>query len=240
MLTPGALRRTPTAQWLRRVERTAWVLALILGGVWAGARGLAYVSKERSLRAFEAQQATAERGIPGPPTVPASMAVYTGSGGSLGVSSASIDQSLWDRGRVRAHALALARPAPPPLAVLRIPRLRLEVPVLEGTDEWTLDRAVGHIDGTARPGEVGNVGIAGHRDGFFRVLKDISAGDAMELALSGETRRYRVQQISVVRPDDVSVLDPDQRQVLTLVTCYPFYFVGSAPERFIVRAELVP
>lgn len=238
MLDPGALRRTPTVQWLRRMERVAWVLAFVLGGIWAGARGLGYLAKERSLQAFEAERATVERERPGVPAVTAAMAV--GPGTSLGVGSASIDQSLWDRGRVRAYALAMGRPAPPPLAVLRIPRLHLEVPVLEGTDEWTLDRAVGHIDGTPRPGEVGNVGIAGHRDGFFRVLKDISAGDAMELALPGETRHYRVEKVSIVRPDDVSVLDPDPSHVLTLVTCYPFYFVGSAPERFIVRAELVP
>jgi sortase A len=98
---------------------------------------------------------------------------------------------------------------------------------------------VGHIARTPQPGEAGNVGIAGHRDGFFRVLKDIVAGDLMELALPGETRRYRVQKISIVRPEDVSVIDPDSRSLLTLVTCYPFYFVGSAPERFIVRSELV-
>jgi sortase A len=156
------------------------------------------------------------------------------------VAAGPVDQSLWDRGRIRAYLATLARPAPPPLGVLRIPRLHLEVPILEGTDEWTLDRAVGHIEGTARPGATGNVGIAGHRDGYFRVLKDIAAGDAIELVLQHKIERYRVQKLSIVGPDDVGVLAPGTDSSLTLVTCYPFYFVGSAPKRFIVRAELVP
>ena len=228
MLNRDALQRSPTALWLRRGERTAWVLAVVLAVIWAGARGVAYLSAERSLGAFEVARA-AERDAPAPQLVSAAMALRPG----------AVDQSLWDRGRIRAYVAALARPGPPPLAVLHIPRLRLEVPVLEGTDEWTLNRAVGHIAGTAQPGELGNVGIAGHRDGFFRVLKDIAAGDVMELALAGDIHRYRVQRVSIVGPDDVSVLDPDPRSVLTLVTCYPFYFVGSAPERFIVKAERV-
>ncbi|HET9037533.1 MAG TPA: class D sortase, partial [Myxococcaceae bacterium] len=135
-----------------------------------------------------------------------------------------------------AYARALARPAPPPLAVLRIPRLRFEAPVLAGTDEWTLDRAVGHIEGTAHPGQRGNVGLSAHRDGFFRVLKDVAEGDVLELALPGEVRRFRVDRLSIVGPDDVGVLSPSPSERLTLVTCYPFYFVGPAPKRFIVEA----
>jgi sortase A len=147
-----------------------------------------------------------------------------------------VDQHLWDAGRIRAYARALTRPAPPPLAVLRIPRLGLEVPVLEGTDEWTLDRAVGHIEGTARPGVAGNVGIAGHRDSFFRVLKDVAEGDRLELAFPGEVRHYRVARLSIVQPDEVDVLAPSRDSRVTLVTCHPFYFVGAAPKRFIVQA----
>ena len=91
------------------------------------------------------------------------------------------DQSLWSPNRVSAWRKALSDPAPVPLAVLRIPKIRLEVPVLPGTDDRTLDRAVGHIEGTAQPGTDGNSGIAGHRDGFFRGLKDITPGDVIEL-----------------------------------------------------------
>jgi sortase A len=146
------------------------------------------------------------------------------------------DQSLWSAKRAIAWREALREPAPAPLAVLRIPKIRLEVPVLPGTDDRTLDRALGHIEDTARPGTDGNSGIAGHRDGFFRGLKDITPGDAIELDTLQGMELYRVERTWVVNPDDVSVLDPTPTRVLTLVTCYPFYFVGSAPQRFIVRA----
>jgi LPXTG-site transpeptidase (sortase) family protein len=90
-----------------------------------------------------------------------------------------------------------------------------------------------------RPGTEGNVGIAGHRDGFFRALKDIAEGDAIELQTLGGRETYRVERTWIVEPEDVSVLDPTPSRSLTLVTCYPFYFVGSAPQRFIVRAVSV-
>jgi sortase A len=122
--------------------------------------------------------------------------------------------------------------------VLRIPKIRLEAPVLPGTDDRTLDRAVGHIEGTAQPGTNGNSGIAGHRDGFFRGLKDITPGDMIELDTLQKKESYRIERTWVVNPEDVSVLDPTSTRTLTLVTCYPFYYIGSAPRRFIVRAVL--
>jgi sortase A len=149
------------------------------------------------------------------------------------------DQSLWSPVRVNAWRQAIGEPVPAPLAVLRIPKIRLEVPVLPGTDDHTLDRAAGHIEDTAQPGMDGNSGIAGHRDGFFRGLKDITPGDMIELDTLQGTDVYRVERTWVVKPEDVSVLDPTPKPALTLVTCYPFYFVGSAPERFIVRAVRV-
>jgi sortase A len=149
------------------------------------------------------------------------------------------DQSLWAPSRVSAWHKALLEPAPEPLAVLRIPKLRLEVAVLPGTDDRTLDRALGHIEGTALPGTDGNLGIAGHRDGFFRGLKDIAPGDVVELETRQGQDVYQVERAWIVKPDDVSVLDPTPTRTLTLVTCYPFYFVGSAPQRFIVRAVRV-
>jgi len=149
---------------------------------------------------------------------------------------AAPDLSLWDRERISAWRLALTEPAPPPLAVLRIPKIRLEVAVLHGTDDVTLNRAVGHIDDTALPGTDGNSGIAGHRDGFFRGLKDIGPEDAIELETLRGKEVYRVERTWVVDPEDVSVLDPTPTRSLTLVTCYPFYHVGPAPQRYIVRA----
>ena len=148
------------------------------------------------------------------------------------------DQSLWSPERIVAWRKAVDEPAATPLAVLRIPRLRLEVPVLPGTDDRTLDRAVGHIDDTALPGADGNSGIAGHRDGFFRGLKDIAEGDVIELETAKVKEVYRVERTWVVDPEDVSVLDPTPTRALTLVTCYPFYYIGPAPRRFIVRAVL--
>jgi sortase A len=122
---------------------------------------------------------------------------------------------------------------------MEIPRLSLSTVVAEGVDKRTLRRAVGHIPGTALPGQRGNVGIAGHRDTFFRSLKDIHVEDIIVLTTVWGEYRYRVVSSRVVSPDDVAVLHPTSNEVLTLVTCYPFYFVGPAPDRFIVRAERV-
>jgi sortase A len=149
------------------------------------------------------------------------------------------DQRLWSPERIRAWAESRQQAAPDTLAILRIRRIGLEAPVMEGTDDWTLNRAAGHIDDTAAPGAEGNSGIAAHRDGFFRALKDAQVGDVLEL----ETRRgaltYRIESIWIVEPEDVSVLDPTPVAAVTLVTCYPFYFVGAAPQRYIVRAVRV-
>ena len=125
------------------------------------------------------------------------------------------------------------------LGRIQIPRLGLEAIVIEGTSKTTLRRAVGHISGTALPGELGNVGISGHRDTFFRPLRNIRQNDIITLTtLSGEFR-YRVVSTKIVPPFAIAVLDSTQEEILTLVTCYPFYFLGSAPDRFIVRAERV-
>jgi sortase A len=122
---------------------------------------------------------------------------------------------------------------------MEIPRLGLSMVVAEGIDGRTLRRAIGHIPGTALPGQLGNVGIAGHRDTFFRPLEDIHVDDIIEITTPWGEYRYRVVSSRVVSPDDVAVLDPTSNEVLTLVTCHPFYFVGPAPNRFIVRAERV-
>jgi len=151
----------------------------------------------------------------------------------------SLDMSLWSPKRIQAWQRLATLPRPVPLAMLHIPRIRLSVPVLEGTDDVTLNRGLSHIEETAAPGADGNAGIAGHRDGFFRGLKDAVVGDVIELETLRETQRYRIERIWIVDPSDVSVLDPTATQSITLVTCYPFYFVGSAPQRFIVRAVRV-
>ncbi len=122
---------------------------------------------------------------------------------------------------------------------LEIPRLNLAVMVREGADEGTLSRAVGHIPGTALPGNIGNVGLAGHRDTFFRALRNIRADDVIDLETTAGTYRYVVNSTRIVTPRDVRVLRASGGETLTLVTCYPFYYVGSAPKRFIVHATQV-
>ena len=139
----------------------------------------------------------------------------------------------------RAHAATPANySSGESIGVLRIESLGMEVPVLEGTDKVTLNRGVGRIAGTALPEFGGNIGIAGHRDSFFRPLRKIRSGDKIELLTASGKQVYRVDQIKVTNPTDVSVLQPRQTPSLTLVTCYPFYYVGSAPKRYIVAASL--
>jgi sortase A len=109
--------------------------------------------------------------------------------------------------------------------------------VLQGTNSRMLRLGPGHIEGTPLPGEGGNSGIAGHRDTFFRGLKDIRKNDEIQFQAATGLFRYQVEWVKVVAPDDLSVLSPSSESALTLVTCYPFYFVGPAPKRFVVRAH---
>jgi sortase A len=143
--------------------------------------------------------------------------------------------------RTATVAAAIPRPRPvngQAIGRLEIPRLGVSVVVRAGSDARTLQLAVGHIPGTALPGDRGNVGLAGHRDTFFRRLRDIQPDDEIRMTTPEGTFRYHVERTLIVQPQDVWVLDASSDPVLTLVTCYPFTYVGSAPERFIVRASL--
>jgi LPXTG-site transpeptidase (sortase) family protein len=137
-----------------------------------------------------------------------------------------------------------SRPRPAPaagtvLARITAPTVKMATMVLEGSDDATLNRGAGHIEDTPFPGERGNIGIAGHRDTVFRPLKGIRVGDPMELTTSDRVYHYRVKKTLIVMPEDVYVLDPTAAPTVTLVTCYPFEYIGHAPKRFIVQAELV-
>jgi LPXTG-site transpeptidase (sortase) family protein len=125
------------------------------------------------------------------------------------------------------------------VARLEAPAVGLAATVLEGSDEGTLARAAGHIETTAMPGEAGNIGIAGHRDTTFRPVRSLKMGDTLALTTADHRFEYRISKTMIVEPEDVYVLDPTPQPTLTLVTCYPFTFIGHAPQRFIVRAELV-
>lgn len=151
----------------------------------------------------------------------------------------AVDTSLWSDSRTSLYKSA---PPPPPDALvgaLIVRSVNLHAPIYSDTRELYLNRGVGMIDAMSLPGESGNSGIAGHRDGHFRALKDIKTGDAIEVVTWDRVLRYRVLSINVVERDDISMLRSTPSQTLTLVTCFPFYFVGRAPLRFVVRGELL-
>jgi sortase A len=141
--------------------------------------------------------------------------------------------------RARAESFGIDGLAGSPLARIEISSIGLAAMIMEGIDGRTLRHAVGHIPGTPLPGQQGNVAIAGHRDTFFRGLRNIRKDDEITLTTLNGTYRYRVDSTRVVAPEHTEVLDDSGEAILTLVTCYPFYFVGSAPKRFIVHAHRV-
>jgi len=143
------------------------------------------------------------------------------------------------------HAQEARDAALPKLAVregdilgrIDIPRIGVSVVVLEGTTSRTLQHGVGHIEGTALPGEPGNIGIAGHRDTYFRGLKDTRANDEIEIRTAAGIARYEVDWIQITVPSDAAIVAHTTGSGLTLVTCYPFHYIGAAPERFVVHAR---
>ena len=164
----------------------------------------------------------------------------------LGQLQLAYDQVVASRELEEIRLTVAANVARPPLALapgtvigrVEIPRVGVSAMVREGDDVKTLRRAVGHVPGTALPGERGNAALAGHRDTFFRGLRDIRRGDEILVATRQGDVRYVVRSTRVVEPSEVSVLAPTAKSALTLVTCYPFNYIGAAPRRFIVRAEL--
>jgi LPXTG-site transpeptidase (sortase) family protein len=198
-------------RWLRRAEITLCVTGFsLLGGALASIVN-ARVYQARQGRAFSVLESDAAVSTHGPesPQVPA--------GG--GPRTPSLD----------ADPLVLGR--------IEIPRIGVSAIVREGDDDATLSIAVGHIPGTARPGERGNMALAGHRDSFFRALRHIRIHDAIRISTAGRRYEYRVDATEVVAPEATEVLDQTGAAVLTLVTCYPFGYLGHAPNRFIVRAS---
>lgn len=210
---------------LRKIERILIVLGIMCLAVYAGARLHSIIGAQIALSRADASSG------------PAASVNFRSTGSELPRDSA--DYSLWSEKRIAAYKQTLLMQFDPPLAVLRIPRLNLQVPIFDGTNELILNRGAGRIEGTAMPGSDGNIGIAAHRDGFFRSLKDISVGDTLQLATSSGTISYAIDNIEIVTPDNVTVLQRRPHPSVTLVTCYPFYFVGDAPQRYIVHAALV-
>lgn len=210
---------------IRKGERICLAIGIALLAIWAGARIYGSLASRAATNLFRSN--TGEVQLTGN-----SAPLPDGFSGGSGV-----DFALWNPKRVAAYKESLSTKTDLPLAILRIPKINLEVPVFNDTDDLTLNRGVGRILGTAQFGQAGNLGIAGHRDGFFRGLKDVGPDDVIEVIRPGQTDFYAITQIQIVDPENVSVLAPTPTQTLTLVTCYPFYFIGSAPQRYIVTAS---
>jgi sortase A len=149
------------------------------------------------------------------------------------------DQSTWSQGRIDAYKASVTSGSMP-VGVLRIARVNLEVPVYVEATERNLNRGAGLIAGTALPGSDGNIGVAAHRDGYFRTLRYVAIGDVIELDSPHDRSVYVVSELSIVEPTDIRPLNETDTPAITLVTCYPFHFAGSAPKRYIVRAVLQP
>jgi LPXTG-site transpeptidase (sortase) family protein len=150
------------------------------------------------------------------------------------------DKSLWNAKQIKNYEEALKADFPPPLGLLVIPDLNIEVPIYNGTEDHILNRGAGRIKGMAKMNEDGKLGISAHRDSFFRGLKDIQLSDVVLVQSAHGVEKYAVSDITIVPKEDVSVLAPADQKTLTLVTCYPFYHVGAAPKRYIVTALPVP
>lgn len=212
------------AMQVRKVEHILLMIGLGFLAVWTAARFHQVVGSRSAIASFEAE---ANR---------LGNAVSPFQDPDL---DSPIDLSLWSPGRISAYKDSLARKSETPIAILRIPKIHLEVPVFNDTDDLTLNRGVGRILGTAQIGKRGNLGVAGHRDGFFRGLQNILPDDLIEIVRPNHViDTYAVHVIRIVAPEDIEVLNPTAEQTLTLVTCFPFYFVGHAPKRYIVTAVL--
>lgn len=197
---------------LRRVELALWAVGTICVAAWSVDR--AQAARTQAVAAVELERAWRD-------------------------AAGATDQSSWSEQRVAKYESTLAESRElRPLGLLTIPAVDTRVVVFEGTDERVLDVGAGRVPGTARLAGPGNRAIAAHRDGFFRGLRNIKPGDEISIRHAGGVDVYAVTQTSIVSPDDVSVLEETSTPAVTLITCYPFYFVGDAPERFIVRADL--
>lgn len=211
---------------MRALEISCWIAGSALVLLYVSGRASAVIERDQGVAVFTQAQ------LPTGPALAAADAAI----------SRAPDQSQWSDGRRQRHAALLAdaqASAAMPAAVLRIRSIRLEVPVYADMNERNLNRGAVLVSGTAPPESDGNVAIAAHRDGFFRVLKDVAVGDIVEVESLSRRRVYRVTELLIVEPTDTSPLRSTEQPTVTLVTCYPFYFVGSAPQRFIVRAVAV-
>ena len=207
----GWMRGAALITQVNKFETALWLFGLVCISVYGLSRIQSARAQSAAISTLEAEWRDAARAAP--------------------------DQSLWSAKRIAHHEQIDAdSDALPPLALLSIASVGVRVAVFEGTSDRVLNLGAGRVPGTGEFGAVGNLALAGHRDGFFRGLKDIAIGDDIELRHGDGVTNYSVTELIVVDPDAVHVPEPTQDTTLTLITCYPFYFVGHAPQRFIVRA----
>lgn len=210
----------------RALEVSCWLAGTTLLMLYLSTRALAVVERDNAIAGF----------------VQARSLIATSAATQEIPPGRAPDQTLWSESRRRGYAALPAdsvASAAIPAAVLRIRSVQLEVPVYADSNERNLNRGATLVAGTALLESDGNIGIAGHRDGFFRALQDVAVGDVVEVESPSRRRVYRVAELLIVEPTDTSPLRNTGQPAVTLVTCYPFYFVGSAPQRFIVRAVAV-
>jgi sortase A len=219
----------PTPLVLKLLESCCRGLGLALVLTWLASTLLAEFGHRWALAAFEqSRPGVALAAMPASGDAPLQpVLIY-----------APPDQSAWSAERI--HRYAEARWSVPvrPEAVIRIGSLGLEVPVFPGATEANMTRGAGRITGSPRFGEPGNVSVSSHRDGYFRKLRNIKVGDEIVVDTRSATYRYVVEEIRITEPTDTVVLWPGDVPELTLITCYPFDFIGRAPQRYVVRAEL--
>ncbi len=212
-----------------RAEWVAWSAGGFLLAIYIAMRLYLAQSHDDAIELFQAARqealaASATAKVDFAPELPARTAI----------AASPPDVARWSRGRIEAFNSAAGASGLPPQGVLRIDSLGLQVPIYGGTGELNLNRGAGLIEGTSPPGTGGNMGLAAHRDGYFRALQRIRVGDRLSVETLRADYSYVVTDIRIVAPDAVAVLDPTVEPTVTLVTCYPFYFTGPAPQRFIV------
>ena len=256
------------SSWLRRVELTLWVLAFFLLATALGATIHRNRYQAEQERVLESRMATLRSAPALTPAKTASRsATKTPPSAHLAIAAPFAVPSSQERPPERneavrrvplaAEPLGKSYPGRRPLVTtsatrafeteadpdllgrIEIRRIGISAIVRRGDDEETLDRAVGWIGGTARPGEGGNTALAGHRDTFFRPLERVRLNDHIRLVVPPHTYEYRVDSLSVVKPAEVSVLQSSGIEELTLVTCHPFRWIGPAPDRLVVRATRI-
>jgi LPXTG-site transpeptidase (sortase) family protein len=221
------MARAPGRVWVRSGEYASYAAGVVLTGFFLVQIAQGEVERRSGIEQFQ-QLASLDQ----------SATVHRAPEPSLVEAVGEPDMTLWSPGRIADYQASLQAELPPVLGVLELPSVGLSVPVYSTDSELAMDRGAGVIDGMSFPHEPGNIGIAGHRDGYFRALKDVQVGDVLKLQTLEGPKQFTIDSVQVVEISDTHVLQDTDDQTVTLVTCYPFYFVGHAPQRYIVTASL--